>query len=706
MISFIVKAILFLSAAGSLSLLIFVLSKKYKQLVDYLVAIILTGIFGWSIGILTMIFFGKAWTITPTFLFPILGIGGQLWFIKIFPENKLSKKISDYWSLPILIILLLMSFFPHLILTDFKVINGAYIDRDNGPFGKIYSLMLILMYLNTLFIFLKKNSHKNIYDNTVKKQLKIITMGFTIFFFINILTNSVLPAFFGIYFFNAIGPIFSLALIGSIYYVIKKYHFLDIRFIIQKSLVFSILLTLVISTYLILIFISSTLLNEAVYLPEMISAFITASITIITVPKIRRYFTKITDKFFYKDRYVYSQAMHKLSEILNINIETENIINKSEENLKNILRVTKVKVILFSMGNKKNITDENYPPLDCFTGIKKIISFTEISHILASQELEENKGFSKLINFSQRSGYSLFVPVILQDKKIGMLLLGDKLSGDDFLAEDINLLKTFSNQAAVALEKARLYDLEKSYAMELEKKVKLRTKQIQDLQEEQRQMMLDISHELQTPLTVTRIEIETIKKQLPENKAISSFEKSIDWISKFISDLLELAHLEMSTNYIKKNYNLSKIITDLIEYFEILTDDKKIVLINEIEPNIVLYCDEKKIRELVINLMSNAVKYIANERRIYIYLTKKQSYIELIIKDTGLGINKDNLSKVFKRFYMERKVDRDKIKGSGLGLAICKKIVEEHNGQIKVESEERKYTKFIVKFKDVKKRVN
>lgn len=685
-----VKIILFLSATGSIILLASVLSKRYKLLVDYLTAIILAGIFGWSIGILAMIYFKQHWTIIPTFFFPVLGIGGQLWFIKVFPENKLSNRLRDYWSLPLILFLLFITFFPNLILEDFKIVDGYYVERNNGPLGKIYALSLLILYINTLFIFVKKNIKSN-YDPVIKNQLKYITVGFAIFFIIGLLTNQILPAFFGIYFFNAIGPIFSLALIVSIYYVIKKYQFLDIRFIIQKSLVFTILLTLVIGVYLALIFLSSAILNHELYLPDMISALITATVGIITVPKIRVFFTKITDNIFFKDKYEYSQAMHKLSEILNINIETENIIKKAEESLKNIVRVGRVKIKLC----QKNVKEADN--VACLKDLNKIIIVS--GNPMLRNEIKQDKSLAVIINYAELHNYKLLVPIILQNNKIGIIFLDGKLSGDDFSQDDINLLKTFSNQAAVALEKARLYELEKNNALELEKKVKKRTKRIQDLQEEQRQMMLDISHELQTPLTITKIEIETIKKQLPNNKAIVSFEKSINWISKFISDLLELANLEMSTNYNKKRCNLSRIIKELVEYFEVLTNDKKITLINKIDPDIYMVCDEKKIRELVINLMSNAVKYIANERKIYLYLNQKQSSIELVIKDTGLGINNDNLSKVFKRFYMERKVDRNKIKGSGLGLAICKKIVEGHSGTIKVESEEGKYTIFTVKFK-------
>jgi signal transduction histidine kinase len=291
------------------------------------------------------------------------------------------------------------------------------------------------------------------------------------------------------------------------------------------------------------------------------------------------------------------------------------------------------------------------------------------------------------------------VRILLEEKLIGVIMFGEKKSGDLFSNEDINLLKTFSYQAGVALERARLFEEVKNYSLQLENKVEQRTAKIKGLQEEQRKMMLEIAHGLQTPLTIMKAELSQLEVDSEECKKLKGMEKSIDRISRFIYDMLKLAKIENESKTAKmEKIDFSNLLLELIESLEIITEEKGIKIINNIEPGIFIKGDSHELAELVTNLASNSVKYIrdSNKKEIEINLLKIDEKINLTFKDTGIGIKQENLAHLFERFYRVENENEPEIKGTGLGLAICKKIIDRHGGKIDVESQVGKGTKFII----------
>jgi signal transduction histidine kinase len=300
-----------------------------------------------------------------------------------------------------------------------------------------------------------------------------------------------------------------------------------------------------------------------------------------------------------------------------------------------------------------------------------------------------------LEGFAAHHSAAAIVPIVLEQDVVAVMVLGKKKSGDGFTREDMKLLKTFAYQAAVAFSKAQLYAEAKEYSRTLEQKVKERTREIEQIQEDQKQMMVDISHNLQTPLTVVKDELGLLKKTLPDDKNLKTFERSIDSVSRFIANLLKLAKLEYGSDTLDmRPVDLSALLVELVEYFEVPASEDGITLTGDIEEGVNINGDREKLEELVTNLVSNAVKYAAKQKQIRIMLKRAGDQAELAVADTGIGIAPDELENIFKRFY---RVRHETERGSGLGLAIAKRIVEMHHGTIEVESEVGKGTMFTIR---------
>jgi len=632
-------------------------------------------------------------------------IGGTFYlsFFLCFIDNFINEKMPKKWLLFLYIfpsvISSLFAFSKYAIAETF-FIPGMPTQNVPGILYTIYSFLYLAVIIYggvLLFNAYKKSSTQK------RKQILYVGLGFTLLSLGSIIFNFILP-FLGELRFFSLGTQFSIFFILFSAYAILKHNLLDIKIVIQRSIIYTTLLAMIIGFYLAILFISSTIFGYITNKHLITICVITTVIAILTVPKIERFFKKITDKIFFKDNYNYSIALRELSNILGKQIELKTILNESCKKLKQILKAQDVCFILLPQ-NLIFDTKEQLKPIDnkiCSNKIitdlineRKIIVDSEINET-SNKEDETYKKYqqahSKIKQLCLKKDLEITAPLITEDKIIGLLTLGKKQSGDLYTKEDITLLETFSCQAAMALKKTELYEEVKDYSKNLEKKVEERVSEVKKLQDKQTQIVLDISHALQTPLTIAKGELAILKQKMPNVTAFNSFEKTIDHLSRFISGILQLAKLDfISDDYKKETVNLSGLMADLLEYFAVLVEPKKITIIPEIKAGIFVPGKRDKLQEVIINLVSNAIKYIANDKKIFITLEDTESKARIIIKDTGIGIPEVEIPYLFKRFYRVKSQENN-TEGTGLGLAICEKIVNNHNGAITITSELNKGT--------------
>ena len=216
-----------------------------------------------------------------------------------------------------------------------------------------------------------------------------------------------------------------------------------------------------------------------------------------------------------------------------------------------------------------------------------------------------------------------------------------------------------------------------------------------------RQFSQDAAHELRTPLTIIRGEIENLmmQKKLSRNNALSfeSMLEEIHYLSSIVNKLLLLHSLD--TNEDKFSFSLvdlSHIVSDMVDDARLLANKKNITVDFEQEGNVVLNGNEDLLGQMIWNLVDNAVKYTPNDGRISLTVSGTEKSVRVSVKDNGVGIPVDELSKIFTRFYRVEQSHSREIGGSGLGLAISKWIAELHKGEIKVTSTLGKGSEFIV----------
>ncbi len=211
----------------------------------------------------------------------------------------------------------------------------------------------------------------------------------------------------------------------------------------------------------------------------------------------------------------------------------------------------------------------------------------------------------------------------------------------------------------------------------------------------------DVSHELRTPLTILQGELEiALRKQKSPDEyemvLVSALEE-VARLTNVVETLLDLSRAE--SGQIKMNMtvgNLSKLVQSIVEDAEILAEAKGSRIQYNIDENVLLPFDGARMHQAVLNIIDNAIKYTPRGGSIYIELAKKAKTAEIIVRDTGIGIEKEELEHIFDRMYRVDKARSKNISGIGLGLSIVKWIIEGHRGKIKVDSIVNKGTTFKV----------
>jgi len=217
---------------------------------------------------------------------------------------------------------------------------------------------------------------------------------------------------------------------------------------------------------------------------------------------------------------------------------------------------------------------------------------------------------------------------------------------------------------------------------------------LKELEKIRRDFVANVSHELRTPLTTIKGYAETLLEGALKEEVASQFVQVIkrhsDRLEKIVEDLLILSKIESKEFQLRiESLSVSDLIGDVLDFLRESLNKKKIsVSVGEIPPALLVHGDRQYLEQVLINLVDNGIKYGHEGGRIVISATERdETEVEISVKDDGIGIPKEDLPRVFERFYRVDKGRSHELGGTGLGLSIVKHIVQAHRGRIWVESQ-------------------
>ena len=213
--------------------------------------------------------------------------------------------------------------------------------------------------------------------------------------------------------------------------------------------------------------------------------------------------------------------------------------------------------------------------------------------------------------------------------------------------------------------------------------------------------LADISHQLKTPLTSIRIMLDNIEEnpnmdEKTRNEFIEEISRQIDWISSLVISLLKLAKFDAGAIIMQDTQiNVKKLIDNVINNLAIMIDIKNIKIEEKIDEDVILRADYNWQLEALTNIIKNCIEHSKEDSKIKIEVENNSIFVKIKITDEGEGIEKEDLSHIFERFYKSKQVSENSI---GIGLSLAKTIIEKENGYIKVDSELGKGTTFEIKY--------
>ncbi len=332
---------------------------------------------------------------------------------------------------------------------------------------------------------------------------------------------------------------------------------------------------------------------------------------------------------------------------------------------------------------------------------KGVVGFVaeKMEPVIISDIRKERKRYKEYAMASDSIRSEATIPLLSKGKIIGVLDLESRKTGtfDKFK----KTLRILTNQIAIAIENARLYSEINNFNKRLKDEIETATKELREKNrqlEKMDQMKSDfvsnVSHELRTPLTsilgYTKLlyseKLGEINDRQRESLKIISEES--ERLSRLINDVLDLSKLESKKmKVVLEEVNLCEIAKASINAIKVKADEKNIRIYLDCKGNTITMAGKDLIMQVFANLLSNAVKFSYNNSKIEVFVKQEREHITVRVKDYGEGIAKEEIPRLFDKFYQVDSSITRKHEGTGLGLVIVKHIIELHKGSINVESE-------------------
>ncbi|MFD0771840.1 ATP-binding protein [Bacillus sp. CGMCC 1.60114] len=317
------------------------------------------------------------------------------------------------------------------------------------------------------------------------------------------------------------------------------------------------------------------------------------------------------------------------------------------------------------------------------------VPITFDNHVVGTLEIGE-----RLTGLETRKDILLSILIACSAIAVILSLLSGRWLSNIIMRPISNMIKTMEDieqsgvPKTIAIHKQTKDELEK-----LATAFNLMIKRLQENSEKQKQFISDASHELKTPLTVIRSYANLIRRRGIKNEemtieAIEAIHSEATRMQRMTEALLDLAASEKETVLEMKSSDLVSLCQSILQQFKDVY--RREITLHYDQAPIIVKMDELKIKQVIIILLDNAIKYSSD--KIEIFLEKKEDHAVIRVSDYGIGIPKEEIEHIFERFYRVDKARSRETGGTGLGLAIAKNIMKQHKGEIKIRSEEGKGT--------------
>ncbi len=567
------------------------------------------------------------------------------------------------------------------ITLSIEIFRSVYL-----PFYAAFRVFtVVFMFVTTIYLAYLLN---NAQTKAPREPFKWITLGlllsfvpYTVLYQIPSIINPSRPIVN-----DEVGTLFFIFAPAAFALAIFRFKLIRLELVVRRSLVYSLLTVFTVGLYLFSIQVFQPIFANILSIRNWVIRAAAVLLAAAAFRPAQSRIQKFVDKAFFRQAYDYRLCLRKFVEGAQEIVDRNRLVDSFLATLTSILPLERTGICVHDISGE---IPEIYLESGECGGLRDTESACfEAGRILATRRATSSSlspDFSEEARLIER-GWEMIIPLIFKASAIkGVLGLGRKKSGQTFSREDIELVDGLAGELAVHLEKIRLHEeviVERTSKEKLDELNRLKT-----------EFISSVSHELRTPMA----SIQGLAEMLGSGKIKDgSKREEILWtiaaessrLSRMIHNILDFGKIEhQAIAFHFRAADFGAIMKEALEVFRHQLDDSGFVVGLDLpERPVILKADRDALKQCLINLIDNAMKYSAETKEIGLRLIDEPERAEIQVWDKGMGIPEDEREKIFEGFYRASQGTRQHSKGVGLGLKIVKHIVNGHGGRILVDS--------------------
>jgi len=444
------NSIILTGTVAGINLLIAVLVylRGKNRLVNLYFALFIAVLVGWSVSVAVLeITASMFWSNLTIFFGLSMGMSFYL-FVRIFPQPQKRRFRRFTISMLLFDFLLAICLVFNLVIPDMVKENGSL----TPVIGPAYPLLMVFSSIITIasfyILFLKYRESKGIF----KDQIKYLSVGLTLFFTAVIFGNVILPSF-GISQIAFLGPVFSLFFIAFTSYAIIRHRLMDIRLVVARSVIYLMLLLAICGLFISIVQYAQSSYARTMPVNQNVLFIFAGFVVAFGFQPLRSLLEKITDRVFFRHRYNPQELLRRFNEGMSSIMILDPLLAFVFEMFKNEIKVERVALVLVDRNKEvAEIRQDKFEISDL--SARRIFDLCRKKKSIIFDELEE----SKEKQFLRELEVSIVLPLVSEYSLKGILVLGDKKSGDMFTAQDIQFLEILAPEVAIAFNNALLFE--------------------------------------------------------------------------------------------------------------------------------------------------------------------------------------------------------------------------------------------------------
>lgn len=604
---------------------------------------------------------------------------GIAWFLESLSKDI--KRSTTYHVLHrIMLVGILTSITPMVVHSVTPTDGSSVVAITFGPLAVFYFIADIFFILRCFYL-----AHKltKISQGLNRARMQIIAYGIYTGLGVSIGSSIILPFLFSSFYLSLLGPLLFTFILASLSYAIIRKNMFEVRLQITKAFISALIIGMVVLIYWAAIAIIGSSSKFSAYLSQDVRIIIIFALAIAYWP-ILQVAHKAGTKVFFGTVYDTRRAVDDISDILISELQEKAIITKTLFTLKKYIASDFIICI----------------PLDDYDAqirVGKKIDTNLLKNIVKKYRgkpyLRDDLSDSAFDQLLSAAKVEAIVPLKINEQNI-IIVVGIRENGRAYSKQDFELVRIVAKNLTLALINSKQYEKILNFSKTLELEVDQATKKLRKSNDElakansaKDELLAMATHQMYPQLSAAKGFVEIMLDEVTEGqnkKQLQWIQSGVDRSISIVNDMLSIAQFsskELITN--KQKNNLVKIVNEEIKLLKPVAESESVVLATNIpDKTVYLYVDKNKIKEVVSNILRNAINYSNAGSRVEISVKKSKNTVTVEARDYGIGVKREEINKLFNKNFRTAKAKNKRPEGMGIGLYLAKKVIEAHGGSI------------------------